>query len=201
MRHHAFTNDPTRDPDYYLCGSALEIPGKLLKTSIGQLVIAVLGWRRGFVPAMPELEKQRLAIVDDLPNEEFVTQRRYAAIQLALMVAFSFAGYFVEVMLLYYLPSRIGIGLAMFLFAWFPHHPARERGRYRDTRVMLFPMSGLLFRGHDRHIIHHMLPRVPHYRIPAVFAELRPSLEQQGIRVEGRSAGPGHPPVLMRADG
>lgn len=198
MRHHAFANDPERDPDFYTSGSALAIPSKVLRLSVGQVVIATLGWRRAFLTAMPANEKSRLAIEGDKPNEEFITQRRFATIQLVAIVLASVAGFFPEVMLLYYIPSRIGIGAMMFLFAWFPHHPAQERGRYRDTRVMLFPGSRLLFRGHDSHIIHHMLPRIPHYRIPAAFAELRPSLEAQGIRIEGPSAGPGYPPVLMR---
>lgn len=199
MRHHAFTNDPARDPDYWIAGSAWRIPRKLVKLSVGQLVVGVLGWREGFQDRLPAIEKSRLAVKDGEVNEEFVLQRRYAAVQLAVMVALSLAGFFPEVLFLYYLPSRIGIGIIMFLFAWFPHHPSKERGRYRDTRVVLFPGSGVLFRGHDRHVIHHMVPRVPHYRIPAVWGELRESLEERGVRVEGSGAGPGAPPVLMRA--
>ncbi len=199
MRHHAFTNDPARDPDHYLSGSAWLLPRKLLKVSFGQIFIAIAGWRAGFQDSLPAEEKDRLGVKDGEVNAELLATRRFGAVQLAAMLALSLAGFFPEVLFLYYLPSRIGILIIMFLFAWFPHHPANERGRYRDTRVTLFPLSGLLFRGHDRHIIHHMLPRIPHYRIPAVWRALRPSLEEQGVRVEGRSAGPGAPPVLMRA--
>ena len=83
MRHHAFTNDPDRDPDYWLAGSALRIPRKLLKMSIGQLALATLGWREGFVDALPAQERSRLALEPGEVNEEFVEQRRYATIQLA----------------------------------------------------------------------------------------------------------------------
>jgi beta-carotene hydroxylase len=88
----------------------------------------------------------------------------------------------------------------MILFAWLPHHPHTETGRYRDTRITLFPGSTLLIRGQDHHLLHHMFPRVPHYRLPALFREMRPILEAQGARIEGSRAGPDAPPLLLRWD-
>jgi len=77
----------------------------------------------------------------------------------------------------------------MFIFAWYPHHPARESSRYRHTRVAVFRGSGLLIRGHDHHAIHHLYPRVPHYRLKAVWSELSEELVQRGVRAEGRAKG------------
>jgi beta-carotene hydroxylase len=200
MRHHAFTNDPKRDPDHFISGSIQELPRKLFELSVGQFAIATLGWRKGFEGRLADLDKGRFSSNPREARLEFHTTRRTFTIQLAFLVASSLAGYFPEVLFLYYLPSRIGLLGIMFTFAWFPHHPAIERGRYRDTRVTLFPGSGILFAGHDRHVVHHMLPRVPHYRIPPLFAALRPMLEERGVRIEGRLAGPGAPPVLLRPD-
>ena len=45
-----------------------------------------------------------------------------------------------------------------------------------------------------------MFPRVPHYRLPALFAEIRPDLKAHGARIEGPLAGPGAPKILMRWD-
>jgi len=69
------------------------------------------------------------------------------------------AGFFWEALLLWYLPSRIGLFVMMAVCAWLPHHPHRELGRYRTTRVTLFPLSTLLYRGHDHHVLHHRFPR------------------------------------------
>jgi beta-carotene hydroxylase len=90
------------------------------------------------------------------------------------------------------------MALMTFLFAWLPHNPHHERGRYRDTRITLFPLSRLLIRGQDRHLLHHMFPRVPHYHLPALFEEMRPHLEANGARIEGPLAGPGAAKIAMR---
>ena len=82
--------------------------------------------------------------------------------------------------------------------AWLPHHPHGEHGRYRDTRITLFPGSTLLIWGQDHHLLHHPFPRVPHYRLPSLFREIRPILEEHGARIEGPLAGPGAPQILMR---
>jgi beta-carotene hydroxylase len=66
--------------------------------------------------------------------------------------------------------------------------------------VTLFPSSRLVLRGQDRHILHHMFPRVPHYRLPALFAQMRPILEAHHARIEGPLAGPGAPAILLRWD-
>jgi beta-carotene hydroxylase len=90
------------------------------------------------------------------------------------------------------------MALMTFFFAWLPHHPHEEVGRYRDTRITLFPGSRWLIRGQDRHLLHHMFPRVPHYRLPPLFADMRPILDANGARIEGPLAGPGAPPIGMR---
>lgn len=105
------------------------------------------------------------------------------------------AGFGIELFMLAYAPAMIGHMLMGFFFGWLPHHPHNALGRYTNTRVTLFPGSSLLSFGHDVHLIHHMLPRVPHYRMHAVFRELRPTLEANGTRIEGPRAGPGAPPI------
>ena len=74
------------------------------------------------------------------------------------------------------------------VFAWLPHHPHDETGRYRDTRIFTFPGSNLLIRGHDYHLLHHMFPRVPHYRLRKLWKEIGPHLAEQGARIEGSAA-------------
>ena len=110
--------------------------------------------------------------------------RQWLVIHVALAACFA-AGVGVPALVLWYLPGRIQMIWLVTVFAWFPHHPADKAGRYVDTRVARFPGSGLLIRGHDHHAIHHLYPRVPHYRLRRVWAELAGDLVAKGVRSEG----------------
>ena len=57
--------------------------------------------------------------------------------------------------------------------------------------------STLLIRGHDHHLLHHLYPRVAHYRLPALWSDIGPLLIERGARVEG-SASPDGQPVIWR---
>ena len=92
-------------------------------------------------------------------------------------------------LMLWWLPARIQLCWLMFIFAWYPHHPANETSRYRNTRVAVFRGSGVLIRGHDHHAMHHLFPRVPHYRLKALWRETASDFVAKGVRVEGRAAG------------
>ena len=69
-------------------------------------------------------------------------------------------------------------------FTWIPHHDHSETGRYRDTRVSLWPGAELLF-GQDPHLIHHRMPAIPYYRYRATFDDLGPILERHSVRIDG----------------
>jgi fatty acid desaturase len=59
----------------------------------------------------------------------------------------------------------------------------------------VFRGSGLLIRGHDHHAIHHLYPRVPHYRLRKLWNELSADLVQRGVRAEGRAVNATSPVV------
>ena len=46
-------------------------------------------------------------------------------------------------------------------FTWTPHHDHSETGRYRNTRVSLFPGANFMLQGQNYHLIHHMIPAFP----------------------------------------
>jgi beta-carotene hydroxylase len=196
MRHHAFTNDPLRDPDRFMGGRATDLFGKLLRYSVIQFLLPLLAVLR--IQPRPGTGWLARGMGQVPPTEDEVRiQRRFFVACLSAFVGLSLAGFFWEALLLWYLPSRVGLLLMMLIFAWLPHHPHADIGRYRDTRVTLFPMATLLCRGHNHHVLHHMFPRVPHYRLPRLFAEMRPILEERGVRIEGPLAGPAAPKLLL----
>ena len=191
MKHHAYTNDPARDPDHFVAGRFRDVLPKFLTLSFLQLAVPVLSlFPRGLELIPASLTRTPGGDIDQLVSpEERAIQRRFMLTCLAVFAALSAAGFFVEALLLWYLPSRIGFYIVGVVFAWLPHDPHDERGRYRDTRVTLFPLATLLIRGQNHHVLHHLFPRVPHYRLPALFRELRPTLEAQGVRIEGLRTG------------
>ena len=197
MAHHAHTNDPEKDPDVAYSGSL----SKTLFFSLTALpVIFVVFLAAWFSPLARLLRETLEKSLGANADADIAYQRRFCTIVLIVASLAAYAGYGVEVLVFWFLPAMIGLVLIGIFFAWLPHHPHNGRGRYTNTRATLFPLSGLIARGHDRHIIHHMIPRVPHYRIPQVFDKLRPVLEARGTRIEGPSAGPGAPKIFRGTD-
>lgn len=107
------------------------------------------------------------------------------ALQSALILGLILAGYWVEVLVLWFVPWWIGQTVMLTFFTWTPHHDHTETGRYRDTRESLFPGANLLLLGQNHHLIHHMMPGVPFYRYDKTFRVIRPLLEQNDARIEG----------------
>jgi fatty acid desaturase len=95
------------------------------------------------------------------------------------------AGYGYRLLILWFTPWWIGQMVMLTLFTWAPHHDHAETGRYRNTRVSLWPGANLLLLGQNYHLIHHMMPGVPYYRYEATFKALRLILESKGARIEG----------------
>ncbi len=198
MAHHAHTNEPGRDPDLIYAGSAFWALGISMASGLlSTFSLAIAAW-------IPPLRRMIIAefekSVGSRAERTVVISRRFQTIAILAMLAIGFAGYPLEVFMFWFLPAQIGVTILGIVFAWLPHHPHNGLGRYTNTRVTLFPGSDLLARGHDRHIVHHMLPRVPHRRIPAVFEKLRPILEARGTRIEGSRAGPNGPKVFLGFD-
>lgn len=188
MRHHAFTNDPDRDPDHYTDGPLADLPGKWLAVATAFTLLPVIA----FVPPARRLLPARVrrsfaADGDDV--EAGLQQLRFWVLTHLVLLAAVLTGFGWPAFLLWYLPARLQALWLLFVFAWFPHHPATETGRYVDTRVAVFPGSTWLIRGHDHHALHHLFPRVPHYRLPALWQEIGPQMTPKGVRTEGRALG------------
>lgn len=168
--HHAHTNDP-QDPDTFLMGNFWHVV--LVKTPLSE-INQLNGWKLWKACAALKLS----------PSERRQTLIQYA-VTMALLIGLVVAGYGWELLLLWLVPWFVGEHVMQVTFGWFPHHDHTETGRYRDTRIALFPGGDLLLLQQNLHLVHHMLPTVPFYRYRAVFDELRPTLLAHGARIEG----------------
>jgi len=183
MRHHAFTNDPDRDPDYYTAGSLIGLVPKWFTVVILQSFLPIFAFIPQTRKLLPATIQRSLAADGDRSGG--LAQLRYWVISLLVLVAAGLLGMFWPVFLLWYVPSRIQALWLLTVFAWFPHHPAQAVGRYVDTRIAVFPLSGLLIRGHDHHAVHHLFPHVPHYHLREVWQAGAEDLVAKGVRSEG----------------
>jgi beta-carotene hydroxylase len=183
MRHHAHTNDPLRDPDHFTAGP---ISG-VVTAWLGQVMLITLlpvfarvPPARRFIP-----KRMQLSMAAGGGRTEGLQQLRFWLLTTVVLVIAFLAGFGWPALMLWYLPSRIQALWLLFIFAWYPHHPANAVGRYVDTRVAVFPGSKLIIRGHDHHAVHHLFPRVPHYRLPALWQDIAEDMVAKGVRSEG----------------
>ena len=105
-----------------------------------------------------------------------------------------------RVILLTILPLPVGLMLIVagyftavvftqYWFAYRPHHPYENEGRYRNTNSLIMPrwMKPLewFWLGQNLHSIHHAFPRVPFYKYHALFREIEPIMRAHGNPVIG----------------
>ncbi len=186
MRHHAYTNDPKRDPDHFTDGRLSELPVKFYGMT---MLYSFLPFFALVPPLRILLPKSLQAVFNERGGnaKEGKAQIRFWLFTTIVLVASFVFGHGIEALLLWWLPARLQLCWLMFIFAWYPHHPANETSRYRHTRVAVFRGSGLLIRGHDHHAMHHLFPRVPHYKLKALWKELAEPMVARGVRAEGRA--------------
>jgi len=194
MRHHAHTNDPVRDPDHFTEGRLAELPVKFYGMTMLFSFLPFFALIKPLRVLLPSSLRTKLDARDGT-KAEGQAQIRYWLLSTVILIAGFVTGHGVAALCLWWLPARIQLCWLMFIFAWYPHHPAKETSRYRHTRVAVFRGSGLLIRGHDHHAIHHLFPRVPHYRLKKLWNELSADLVARGVRAEGRAASATSPVV------
>jgi beta-carotene hydroxylase len=185
MRHHAHTNDPNRDPDHFTAGSFLGvIPGWIAQVVIISLLplFALIPPARRLIPS-----RMRRSLTGG-GKREGKAQLGFWLLSTLVLVIAVLGGFGWPALMLWYIPSRLQALWLLYIFAWYPHHPANAVGRYVDTRVAVFPGSGLLIRGHDHHAVHHLFPRVPHYRLRALWQDIAEEMVTKGVRSEGSAA-------------
>lgn len=198
MRHHAHTNDPLKDPDFHTAGPMHTV----LKSWYGQVMLATFLPVFAFVPAARKLLPTAMLVMmraETGSKKTGLIQLRFWLLTNAILVTAILTGYGWQALMLWYLPSRIQALWLLTIFAWFPHHPATKIGRYGDTRVAVFPGSRWLIRGHDHHAVHHLFPRVPHYRLRKLWTDIADDMVAKGVRSEGKALS-ATGPINLRAN-
>jgi beta-carotene hydroxylase len=171
LHHHANTNDPAEDPDYWVKSP----------TWIGT-VIRSLAIQPVYILHLWKIAR------DPRTMRAFVWEMGYFGAYIAILVAAWRIGVGKEVTLLWILPGYIGVVMCPVMFDWPVHHPHSERGRYTDSAILLFPqplhfVMDVVFCGHTYHLVHHLYPRLPFYRYGTAWNALKDELLTLGPKV------------------
>ena len=179
--HHSHTNTE-RDPDISVKGTFVQLLRKwLVMVPMSLLPMSALR----FINAE---RYKRLGTI--LSPAEIAQVSAVTVLTLALLVAAAATGHVVDWLMLWFLPTRLGVLALNIFFQWLPHHPFDRTERYLNTRVSLWTGGTLLLLQQNLHLMHHLWPSVPFYNYARLFRRLRPVLVVEGSRIEGLMVGP-----------
>ena len=159
MKHHAYTNDPEKDPDYLNAhtSSVLKVIKNVLDGSTVDFgkYLEVFSTDKAFVNSF----KKAIPIA-----------LLYRFTLLVLVIIFP-----LETLLLWWLPAKIGTVYTTVFFSYFPHL-GTSTGRYQNTRFWSHWMPRYLNHSMQLHFIHHLHPGIGHYDEPKAVEALKPFL-------------------------
>ena len=159
MKHHAYTNDPEKDPDYNNAHA---------KSLFHVIKNAADGSSTAYEKYLEVFENDK-AFVNSY-KKGLPVALLFRATLLTLAVLFP-----LETLLLWWLPAKIGTVYTTVFFSWYPHL-GTSTGRYKDTRFWSHWMPRYLNHSMQLHFIHHLHPNIGHYDEPKAIEALKPFL-------------------------
>lgn len=165
LSHHAKTNQGEADPDHFTAHPKLVMRWvKSFLLVFYYYYYSVKNYGRNF--------------------KEWAIMIASTASLLGLTIASIWGPYASVFLSLWLLPSLTGIGILGFANTSWPHHPAQEIERTRNTRVLLVPrfVQWLMF-NQNYHLVHHLKPNLPWYDYPRYWSENGERLQAQGAVV------------------
>jgi len=158
LKHHAHTNHPHNDPDYYINSSSL--PMAIIK-SVGVFLVAYFN-----VFKLKSLGNKKLMINTLFMN--FTLNAVFIALAYKFGVLYP--------LMIWFFPGIIGLSLLSIFFAWIPHHPQKETNKYRSSRIIKGQLFKWITLYQSYHLIHHLYPKIPFYRYKKAYTFLESEL-------------------------
>tara|TARA_Y100000991_G_C21845470_1_gene294250 strand:- start:9 stop:716 length:708 start_codon:yes stop_codon:yes gene_type:complete len=171
IEHHKHANNPVLDPDYNLHA----------QTGWGA-VWKSIQWRQ----PMPNGEQNPyITCLQRIGQENLILHTIvYRLIYLSILCGMALNGLAIEAALLWWLPWHIAIAYIHFYLAWAPHNPGCGTDRYSDTKSFKSIFGNIGSSGMQYHVIHHLYPRIPLFRTPRAYRQMKPILKAQGAKVD-----------------
>lgn len=157
MKHHAYSNDVEKDPDYRTANA---------KSPLEVILLSLDG-------TSTDYEKYKEIFANDNAFQKGFDKGLnifllYRSILMILVFLFP-----LQTLLLWWLPSKIGICYITVFFSWYPHQ-GTSIGRYKDTRFWQHWIPRYLNHSMQLHFIHHLHPGIGHYDEPKAIEALKP---------------------------
>ncbi|MBS3803549.1 MAG: fatty acid desaturase [Oleiphilaceae bacterium] len=172
--HHRYTNQPDKDPDFMINGMSRG-PISAIVTVIQFIWLQNTFFARSHWPKTSVKERA-------IYCSELLVSVGWRALFLMIIDQ---PGASVVVLLGYLL----GGFFTVYWFAYRPHIPHNEPGRYRNTCSLIMPrwMRPLewFWLGQNLHSIHHLFPRVPFYRYHSLHRQIEPVLRAHDTPIIG----------------
>jgi fatty acid desaturase len=169
VQHHRFTGE-ARDPDRWVKGPWWQLPFRWMLIDIAYL------WQ-----VAPHLDK--------VSRPHFRNSLK-AATATVLVVAFLvYGGYGPEVLMLWFIPSRLIFMMLGFSFFWLPHLPHDTPAATHPTRATTIRegheiLMSLVLQYQNFHLIHHLYPLTPFYNNGHVWKLLEPQLRHHELAIQ-----------------
>ncbi|GLU39256.1 fatty acid desaturase [Pseudomonas sp. NBRC 100443] len=169
IQHHRFTNGP-EDPDCWMHGATWSLPLRWAFLDYGYL---------RFI----------LRTRDKTGMRHLRDALRNAAVSAVIIAALIYFGYGLEVLLLWFIPSRLTFMSVGFMFFWLPHvkdDVPSEQDITLATSVRLGHEWLLtpLCQYHNYHLIHHLFPTMPSYQHLKAWRILEPELMKRNLQIQ-----------------
>ena len=165
MKHHAYTNNPEKDPDYLNAHSGSLL--RVIKRSVDGSSTADYG-------KYLDVFEDDKAFVNSF-QKAMPVALLYRACLLSLVVIFP-----LETLLLWWLPAKIGTVYVVVFFSYYPHI-GTSTGRYKDTRFWSHWMPRYINHSMQLHFVHHLHPSIGHFDEPKAIETLKPFLVARGV--------------------
>jgi len=186
-RHHRFTNDAT-DPDQWAHGHLWQLPLRWINIDFAYLY--------NFITH---------DFKDPIAHKLIPKAAAHVLGTIAAVITLTWLSFGREVLLLWFLPTRIAFLYIGFAFFWLPQSGAMEQYRQQDHPILASVMRlghesflNIALQFHNYHLIHHLYPSTPSYRHPAVWQLLKDEIRARGLAInEGYSL----QTIIVSADG
>ncbi|URQ73127.1 fatty acid desaturase [SAR86 cluster bacterium] len=168
LKHHAHTNDPSRDPDYTHTHTRSWFESALIvhnqtgdrSESINQMIETWIDTEPKFKEAI---------------DRGTLFSLGFFVIQIVMAINFP-----LETLFLWWLPRKFTVSYLGVIFSHMPHRDLPV-GRHADTRFWANGISRFFNHSMQIHAMHHMYPKICHHDEPKAIEALRPFMIARGI--------------------
>lgn len=179
--HHSHTNTE-RDPDIFVKGTLVRLIGRwMINVPMSLIPMGLMK----YIAAGPYDRLRGVFSKADILQISAVTVMTLTLLAVSLVTS-----HVADWLMLWFLPTRVGILILNIFFQWLPHYPFDRTDRYGNTRISLWAGGTFMTLQQNLHLMHHLWPSVPFYNYARLFRALRPVLIEEGSRIEGLGVGP-----------